>query len=91
MKSAVFTVPTLCAVLLFLSPQGVSAGEEKNAQLLFERKCGTCHSIEKPKSKKKTKMEWEKTVMRMKNVNMAPMSSEEARVIVDYLARDYGK
>lgn len=91
MKSALFALFALCAVLPFLSPQHVSAGGEKDAQLLFERKCGTCHSIEKPKSRKKTKAEWEKTVMRMKNVNMAPISSKEARLIVDYLVRSYGK
>lgn len=91
MKIAIVALSTLCIALFFVSSHYVSAGEEKNAQLLFGRKCGTCHSIEKPRSKKKTKAEWEKTVMRMKNVNMAPISSGEARVIVDYLARNYGK
>jgi len=91
MKSALFVLFTLCAILPFLFLQHVSAGQEKDAGLLFERKCGTCHSIEKPKSKNKTKAEWEKTVMRMKNVNMAPISGKEARVIVDYLATSYGK
>jgi cytochrome c5 len=81
----------LCTFLLFASPQGVSAGEEKNAKKLFERKCSTCHSIERPKSKAKTKAEWKSTVMRMKNVNMAPISGEEATIIIDYLVEDYGK
>jgi cytochrome c5 len=91
MKSALFFLFTLCVALLFVSSKDISAGQEKDAGLLFERKCGTCHSIEKPKSKNKTKAEWEKTVMRMKNVNMAPISGKEARVIVDYLATSYGK
>lgn len=91
MKSALFALFTLCIALLFVSSKDISAGEEKDAGLLFERKCGTCHSIEKPKSRKKTKAEWEKTVMRMKSVNMAPISGEEARVIVDHLVRNYGK
>ncbi len=91
MKSALFALFTLCIALLFVSSKDISAGEEKDAGLLFERKCGTCHSIEKPKSSKKTKAEWEKTVMRMKSVNMAPISGEEARVIADYLVRNYGK
>jgi len=91
MRSALFSLFTLCAILPFLFLQHVSAGQEKDAGLLFERKCGTCHSIEKPKSMKKSKSEWEKTVMRMKNVNMAPISSAEARLIMDYLVRSYGK
>ena len=91
MKGALSILFTLCAILPFLFLQHVSAGEEKDAGLLFERKCGTCHSIEKPKSRNKTKAEWEKTVMRMKNVKMAPISSAEARLIVDYLVRSYGK
>lgn len=91
MKSALLVLSTLCVALLFVSSQHISAGEEKDAGLLFERKCGTCHSIDKPKSKNKTKAEWEKTVTRMKNVNMAPISSKEARLIVDYLATSYGK
>lgn len=81
----------LCTFLLFASLQGISAGKEKNAKQLFERKCSTCHSIEKPKSKAKTKAEWKSTVMRMKNVNMAPISEEEATIIIDYLAEHYGK
>jgi hypothetical protein len=91
MKGVFFSLFTLCAILPFFFLQHVSAGEEKDAGLLFERKCGACHSIKKPKSKKKTKAGWEKTVMKMKNVHMAPISSEEARVIVDYLASNYGK
>lgn len=81
----------LCTFLVFASPQGISAGKGKNAKELFERKCSTCHSIEKPKSKAKTKAEWKSTVMRMKNVNMAPISEEEATIIIDYLAEHYGK
>ncbi len=91
MKNTVLGVSTLLAALLLVSPKPVLAGDEENAKLVFERKCGTCHSIAKPKSEKKTKGEWEKTVMRMKNVNMAPLSNEEAKTIIEYLAKNYGK
>jgi hypothetical protein len=91
MKSPVFALPTLLAALLLISSQPVLAGDEEKAKLLFERKCGTCHAIEKPKSKTQTKEEWEKTVTRMKNVNMAPISNEEAKAIIDYLTKNYGK
>lgn len=38
----------------------------------------------------KTKEGWEATVMRMKDENDAPISNEEARIIIDYLAENYG-
>jgi mono/diheme cytochrome c family protein len=58
---------------------------------LFEKKCSTCHSADKPKALKKTPQEWQATVMRMKNVRGAPMSNEEAQVITSYLSATYGK
>jgi len=91
MKSGVFAVLALFAILPFVSSQHLWAEESGNAKSLFESKCGTCHSVEKPKSGKKTREEWETTVMRMKNVNMAPISSKEAKIITDYLASHYGK
>lgn len=91
MKSGILAFLILCTALLFVSSRYGSTEEKGNAKLLFESKCGTCHSVEKPKSQKKTKGEWETTVMRMKNVNMAPISSKEAKDIIDYLATRYGK
>jgi hypothetical protein len=75
---------------------GVSSGygdqqKEADAKGLFEEKCGTCHSIERPKSKNKTRQEWESTVMRMKNVNHCPITDQEAKIITDYLAEHFGK
>jgi hypothetical protein len=32
-----------------------------------------------------------KTVMRMKNVNMALLSNEEAKAIIHFLVKNYGK
>ena len=64
---------------------------KKNAKDLFEEKCSTCHSIGRPKSKTKTKDEWEITVMRMNNMHGAPITEEQARLIIGYLAENYGK
>jgi len=41
-------------------------------------------------SKKKTKEAWKTTVMRMKNVNGCPITDDEAMIIIDYLAENYG-
>ncbi len=67
-----------------------SHGDKINAEQLFKSKCSICHSIDRPKSKKKTKEGWETTVMRMKNKNGCPITDEEARMIIDYLADEYG-
>jgi nitrate/TMAO reductase-like tetraheme cytochrome c subunit len=63
----------------------------KDAKTLFENKCGTCHSIERATSKKKTAEEWKTSVMRMKNVNGCAIADNEAQIIIGYLAKNFGK
>ena len=87
-KLAVYVV-----VLLFLTVSAATGyGEEKavDAKALFEKNCSRCHTIERPKSKKQTTEAWETTVMRMKSVNGCPISDDEAKIIIDYLAENYG-
>ncbi|MEE8358398.1 MAG: hypothetical protein V3R82_03200 [Candidatus Hydrothermarchaeales archaeon] len=66
-----------------------------DVQALFESKCSDCHSINRPKSKRKTRSEWEITVKRMQDVNgareKAGLTDEEAEKIIDYLAETYGE
>jgi len=86
---------SLCITLaLFLSlPVVCACSAEKqpgDSKTLFEKKCSGCHSLDKPKSKQKTAAEWTETVMRMKNKNGAPVSDEEAKTIIDHLAKNYG-
>jgi nitrate/TMAO reductase-like tetraheme cytochrome c subunit len=64
--------------------------EKNNAKLLFEKKCSICHPIRRPKSKRQTREQWEATVMKMRNTYNAPISLEQARTIIDYLAENYG-
>lgn len=66
-------------------------GDKTDVIQLFESKCSLCHSIERPKSKKKSKEEWQKTVMRMKNTNGCPITDEQAEMIIDYLVEAYGQ
>lgn len=63
---------------------------EVDAEALFEKKCGICHSIDRPKSTNKTEKGWKRTVKRMKK-NGAPITDEEAKIIIDYLVENYGK
>lgn len=66
------------------------AAQEDPGKALFEAKCGLCHSLDRPKAKKKDRAGWERTVMRMKTANGCPINDEEAKAIIDYLAKQYG-
>ncbi|GAB4259563.1 MAG: hypothetical protein Kow0092_07860 [Deferrisomatales bacterium] len=83
----------LFAVLLTALWAGAAAPDEEaleKARGLFEAKCSLCHSIERPKRKRKTKEGWTRTVMRMKNRNGCPVTDEEAATIIDYLTAHHG-
>lgn len=86
---------TYVVLILFmvLSGTAVFSDEEKDtdAGALFESKCSLCHSISRPKSKKKSAEGWRSTVMRMKNSNNCPITDEEAGKIINYLTEHYGK
>ncbi len=86
----------LCITLaIFLSlPMVCACSAEKqpaDPKALFEKKCSSCHKVDRATSKQKTAAEWTETVMRMKNKNGAPITDEEAKTIIDHLAKSYGK
>jgi len=91
MKNMIVVFMALCMALTAYSLRETYAEEDNDVKKLFAKKCGMCHPTDKPKSKEKSKADWEKTVMRMKNVNRAPINDEEANVIIEYLAEHYGK
>jgi cytochrome c5 len=68
-----------------------AAQDTADVKALFEQKCSICHGIERPTAKRKDRAGWERTVTRMKNVNGAPITDEQARSIIDYLSRNYGR
>jgi hypothetical protein len=83
----------LCAVLFVSLSYAYVYGEGKagvDVQMLFEKKCSSCHSADRAKKKQKTVEEWTTTVMRMKNVRGCQVTDDEAKLIIDYLARNYG-
>ena len=89
MKNIFLCVLGLALSLLIGVAQNVPASGTP-AKKLFEQKCSICHSIERPKSKVKTRKEWETTVTRMRNDHDAPITDDEARVIIEYLAKHCG-
>jgi hypothetical protein len=59
-----------------------------DGERLLEERCGVCHKTEIPKSARKSRSEWDKTVARMINKG-AKLSPEEKKVLVRYLSRVY--
>jgi len=84
----------LSLVVAFALVAGVWAlparAQEDGGKGLFEQKCSVCHAADRAKAKKKDRAGWEKTVLRMKNVNGCPITDDEAKTIIDYLAKTYG-
>ena len=80
-------------ILPIVSAQGAEkpTGQAIDVKVLFEKKCSACHSFKKATGQKKAQAEWTETVMRMKNKNGAPVNDEEAKIIIEHLAKNYGK
>lgn len=80
------------ALLIFTPYTAVLAGGEEavNPVDLYEKKCSICHVIERSKSKRKSGEGWRNTVMRMKGKG-APITDEEAEIIIKHLTDNYGK
>ena len=87
----------LCMIILS-APYGQfspAKGESKSGdwavdEKLFQTKCKLCHSLDRAKKAKKTREEWQSTIMRMKSY--APvLSDEEAKRIINYLTHHNGK
>jgi mono/diheme cytochrome c family protein len=66
----------------------VAPAPADGAALLNER-CTVCHSLDRVTSKKNTAAQWTQIVSRMVGKG-AELTSEEQKVLVDYLAKTYG-
>ena len=90
MRATIFLTAALFFASLLIPLPLIAAEEKGDARKLVEGKCGICHSIKKVQSKQKTKEGWRETVLRMKNDRKAPITNDEAGIIIDYLAKEYG-
>lgn len=72
-----------------VSEEEAAPGEGRE---LFIARCTSCHSVDYVSMHARfgTRALWEMEVAKMRNVFKAPLSDDEARRIVDYLARAYG-
>lgn len=85
-----FFIISCCLISALSGLKPAFAGTPTDPKGLFERKCGLCHSIERPKSMRMTRDEWKKTVMRMQE-HARVFTDAEAEIIIDYLAEHYGR
>ena len=76
---------------------GIAIADEKGAdpanvkgKELFEAKCAICHPLSRPLGKTMNRDNWMATVTRMQKVNGCPITDEEAKIIVEYLAKVRG-
>jgi hypothetical protein len=76
------TSPTPTPTIENVSTQG---------KALFEEKCSICHTLDRPRSKRKTYDEWLTTVLRMKNQREAPIDDSEVETITEFLSANYGQ
>jgi cytochrome c5 len=67
--------------------------EDGKGREVVEQNCAACHSLDYivMNSPFLDHAKWEATVKKMIGIYGAPISSEDATVIIDYLAASYGK
>jgi cytochrome c5 len=65
-------------------------GKKDRGRELFEDVCSYCHSLQKVRSQELSKEEWGGLIKGMISEG-APVTDEEFNLILDYLAKNYGK
>lgn len=58
--------------------------------LLTEARCGACHALDSMATVRHTSLGWRLTVLRMRYLNGAEISAQDADAIVDYLTQTQG-
>jgi cytochrome c5 len=90
----------IVAVLAIAVGAGAALAQEKRIAFkdgpglqTFEANCGTCHSLDYAvlNSPFLDRAGWDASVKKMINAFGAPISADDAKVITDYLAQNYGK
>lgn len=87
-RASIFGLLGLAPLCLSAEPEAL----EGPGRELFIARCTVCHSIDyiEMHAKFGTRALWELEVAKMRNAFKAPMSDDDARVVVDYLTLMYG-
>ena len=88
-----FFLPLLLTCNFALADESQIRLIEAPGRLLVSTSCITCHSLDyiSMNSKFLDRKGWEAEVGKMVKVMGAPISSDDAAAIVDYLAKTYGR
>jgi cytochrome c5 len=71
------------------NPAPTSASGAQDGAALLQERCTVCHSTDRITQAQKTSTEWDTTVTRMIDKG-AQLTSDEKKILVDYLAATYG-
>ena len=86
----IITLATLLTALLLVAPVPAQDLPDGPGKELVTKVCTVCHELARITSKKKTKPEWNDTVDKMATRG-AMATDDEFAMIVDYLAKNFGK
>ncbi len=70
--------------------EGPTPSPAIDAAPLLRERCTLCHTLDRVESARKTAEEWEQTVVRMIGRG-ARLTEEEQRILIAYLAAQYGR
>jgi competence protein ComEA len=86
-----FGVGTFTAAVLALAAAGRQECQAKDrGQELVEEVCTYCHNLDRLRGKELNREEWQGTIKGMVSEG-APVTEDEFSMILDYLAKNYGK
>ncbi len=77
----------ITAFVLFAIMTITRETKERGTDIL-EARCSGCHSVDKSKSQKKTREQWETLVTQMIKIG-AELTPKEKKILVDYLSETY--
>ncbi len=80
----------MTAMLMLPVAFGADAPKTKSGKEIFEEKCLKCHKVDKFKKNRSDRKGWEMTLRRMER-NSCILTDEEANVVADYLAKEFGE
>lgn len=81
------------AAMPLMADEGAVRLKDSGGRQLVEANCVMCHSLDyiQMNSPFLDRKGWEASVSKMVKVMGAPISEQDAKIIVDYLAAQYGK
>jgi competence protein ComEA len=89
MKSQLLRVPFLSLFLISLAAAVDSGLPDGKGKDVVESACGDCHSLERIKAQRLDEEGWNSVIHEMLE-NGAPINANDMRVIVSYLAKNFG-